>query len=135
MAFLVVRVRRWRSRWAMGVAAGLIIHACAMTDAAAQAQSRADEIAAKQAEKATRLQPYEPTRIEQALSKVERRFTDPPRWSVTFDSVYAGARGGVTRERQAEAAVLSEEYTTRATSVARRRVALAGYRLADLLIQ
>lgn len=55
--------------------------------------------------------------------------------SLAIDSVYAGARGGVTRERQAEAAVLSEEYTTRATSVARRRVALAGYRLADLLIR
>ena len=93
MAAFVVRVRRWRSRFASGVAIWLIVLAGAATGAAAQT-SRADEIAAKQAEKAAHLEPYVPSRIELALSKVERRFVDPPPWSVTFDSVYAG--GGMT---------------------------------------
>ena len=94
MAVCVVRVRRWRSRVASGVAVGLIVHAGAVTAASAQTSSRAEEIAAKQAEKATRLEPYVPSRLELALSRVERRFVDPPPWSVTFDSVYAG--GGMT---------------------------------------
>jgi hypothetical protein len=94
MADHTVHIWKGRWRWTTGVVTGLIVHACAVTGAAAQAQSRADEIAAKQAEKATRLQPYEPSRIEQVFSRVERRFTEPPPWAVSFESVYAG--GGMT---------------------------------------
>lgn len=62
----------------------------------AQAQeTRAEEIAAKQKEKAEKLAPYQPTRFEQVMTRLEESFASPPSgFYPTIGSVYPG--GGFT---------------------------------------
>jgi hypothetical protein len=62
----------------------------------AQAQeTRADEIAAKQKEKAGRLAPYEPSRFERVMTRLEENLASPPNgFYPTIGSVYSG--GGFT---------------------------------------
>ena len=54
---------------------------------AAGQQSRADEIAQRQAEKSTRLAPNRPTGAERALDWFEAHFTDPTTLYLTFGGV------------------------------------------------
>jgi hypothetical protein len=61
------------TRW---LTAGLIVIASTMP-ASAQ-DSRAEEIAAKQREKATRLAPYKPSKAETFLANLEESFASPP---------------------------------------------------------
>jgi Omp85 superfamily domain len=69
-----------------------------MSGVSAHAQSRADEMAKQQEEKAARAQPYEQKTTEMFLDQVEHGkwiLLAPPRgWYVTFGSVYQG--GGFT---------------------------------------
>ena len=125
MVVRVVHGRGWRWKCASTVGMALIVQAAAVSSAAAQPQSRAEEIAAKQAEKAKHLHPYEPTRIEQVFSRVERRFVDPPPWSVTFDSVYAG--GGLTGGLR-----FSRPYADRARWAATGLYSINQYKLVEL---
>jgi hypothetical protein len=55
---------------------------------AAGQQSRADEIAQRQAEKSTQLAPNTPTRTERALDWFEDHFTDPNTAYLTFGGIY-----------------------------------------------
>lgn len=56
--------------------------------AASAQQSRADEIAQRQAEKSTRLAPNTPTAAEHALDWFEDHFTDPTTLYLTFGGIY-----------------------------------------------
>ena len=66
--------------------------ACVLVPAAALAQdSRAEEIAAKQKEKAAKLHPYQPTGFEKVMARLEESFTSPPNgWYPAFGNVYPG---------------------------------------------
>jgi hypothetical protein len=58
-------------------------------------QSRAKEIAAKQEEKAKKLAPYQPSRFERVMTRLEENFASPPSgFYPTVGSVYPG--GGFT---------------------------------------
>ncbi|HUE88601.1 MAG TPA: BamA/TamA family outer membrane protein [Vicinamibacterales bacterium] len=64
------------------------------TPARAQ-ETRAEEIAARQREKAEKLAPYEPTRFERVMTRLEESFASPPSgFYPTLGSVYPG--GGFT---------------------------------------
>ena len=64
------------------------------TPAAAQ-DTRAEEIAKKQAEKAASLAPYQPTGFEKAMNRLEENFASPPNgFFPAFRSIYPG--GGLT---------------------------------------
>src|SRR5262245_27306025 len=53
--------------------------------------TREEEIAAEQAEKATHLTPRVPTRVEELLGRVRRSFTEQPKgFYPVFDSAYSG---------------------------------------------
>ena len=58
---------------------------------AARAQTRADELAAQQAEKNKRLAPNEPGFVERALNRFERNFNDPDTTYLTFGGLYPSA--------------------------------------------
>ena len=70
--------------------------ATALIAATAHAQeTRADIIAQAQAEKASHLAPYVPSKAEEVLSNIQRRFLgSPDGWYPWFDSAYSG--GGFT---------------------------------------
>ena len=53
-------------------------------------QTRAETIAAKQAEKAQRLHPYEPTAIERRIAAAQRALVEPPPVYAFIGSVYSG---------------------------------------------
>jgi hypothetical protein len=75
--------------------AGAVALAAALAPAPSRAQeTRTDEIARAQAEKAAQIQPYEASRAEQVLARMKERFLRPDRFFVVFDSVYGG--GGLT---------------------------------------
>lgn len=79
--------------------AGLVVLAFAVDvvrPAAARAQeTRAEKIAAQQREKAQKLAPYEPTRFERVMNRLEEGFVSPPSGLYpTLGSVYSG--GGFT---------------------------------------
>src|SRR5262245_26478105 len=57
-------------------------------------ESRTSELAAKQAEKAQRLEPYTPNIVEKVLLRLEQGRLDPPPVTASFDTVYSG--GGLT---------------------------------------
>ncbi len=65
--------------------------------------SRAEAIAAQQAEKSTRLSPNEPGRAERVLEWFEHHFTDPNTVYVTFGGIYpsAGLAPGIAWRRAA----------------------------------
>jgi hypothetical protein len=67
-----------------------------LTAAEARAQdTRAAEIARKQEEKAQNLQPYQPSRFEAVMNRIEESFASPPNgFYPAFGSVYPG--GGLT---------------------------------------
>jgi Omp85 superfamily domain len=68
-------------------------------------QTREEERAAAQAEKAKNLHPYEPTKIEQRIQRMERAFLNPPPVYAFIGSVYPGgflAVGPGYRGRYAE---------------------------------
>jgi hypothetical protein len=74
----------------------LLFSADAVQPQLARAQeTRAEEIAARQKEKAERLAPYEPTRFERVMTRLEQNFASPPSgFYPTLGSVYPG--GGFT---------------------------------------
>jgi hypothetical protein len=74
----------------------VLFAADAVWPAAARAQeTRAEEIAAKQREKAENLARYEPTRFERVMTRLEESFASPPSgFYPTLGSVYPG--GGFT---------------------------------------
>jgi hypothetical protein len=75
----------------------VVILACTLlVPAAAGAQdTRAEEIAAKQKEKAGKLQPYQPTGFEKVMARLEEGFVSPPSgWYPAFGSIYPG--GGLS---------------------------------------
>ena len=58
-------------------------------------ETRAEQIAAKQREKAQKLAPYQPNGFERAMTRLEANFASPPSgFFPAFDSVYSG--GGFT---------------------------------------
>ena len=60
-----------------------------------QQESRAEQIAAKQREKAQKLTPYEPSRFERVMTRLEQNLTSPPSgFYPTLGTVYPG--GGFT---------------------------------------
>ena len=75
-----------KNRYVLASALGLLLP----TMAAAQ-DSRAEEIAAKQREKAAKAHPYQPTRFEKVMGRLEESFTSPPNgWYPAFGNVYSG---------------------------------------------
>lgn len=75
-----------RTLCALALAAALFVPA-----AAAAQETRAEEIAAKQKEKAADLEPYKPTGAERFLTRLEENFASPPNgFYPTFGSVYPG---------------------------------------------
>ena len=62
----------------------------ALVPAALAQDTRAGEIAAKQAEKAKDLGPYQPNAVERILLRLERGRVNPPPFTVTFDTVHSG---------------------------------------------
>jgi hypothetical protein len=68
----------------------LLVLGCLRAAPALCQQTRADEIAAAQAEKATRLEPYAPTVIEQRIARVMKALTNTPTLYPFFGSVFPG---------------------------------------------
>lgn len=84
-----LRHSRWRS------AAYAVLAAVVLPGAAAAQETRAEEIARKQQEKAARLTTYEPGRFERIMDRLEQNFADPPSGIYpTAGRVYAG--GGLS---------------------------------------
>lgn len=70
----------------------IVASVLAISASAAEAQqSRAEEIAARQAEKSKRLRPNLPSRGERALEWFEEHFTDPNTVYATFGGIYPSA--------------------------------------------
>ena len=65
---------------------------CLIAPASALAQeTRAEEIGAKQKEKAAATKPYQPTAFERIMGRLEESFASPPNgWYPAFGSVYPG---------------------------------------------
>ena len=58
-------------------------------------ETRSEEIAAKQKEKAQKLEPYQPSRFERVMARLEENLASPPNgFFPAFGSVYPG--GGFT---------------------------------------
>lgn len=78
------------------IAACLFVAAALTWPASAAAQeTRTEEIEKKQAEKAANLQPYQPSKFEAIMNRIEENFASPPSgFYPAFDSVYPG--GGFT---------------------------------------
>jgi hypothetical protein len=82
--------RRHAAAWLVGA----IVTATAVAPAAAQ-ETREEEIAKKQQEKAAQLHPYQPTKFESVMNGLEQAFTSPPSgFYPAFGSIYPG--GGLT---------------------------------------
>ena len=64
--------------------------ACGVSTASAAQESRASEVAAKQAEKAQNLHPYQPGAVEKVLLRLEQGRLNPPAITVSFDTVHSG---------------------------------------------
>ena len=65
---------------------------CAAADAAAQENTRAAEIEAKQKEKAGKLAPYQPGRAERLLIRLEENFASPPNgFYPDIGKIYSGS--------------------------------------------
>jgi len=79
----------------LGLAVLLFAADAVQPNLAGAQETRAGEIAAKQKEKAERLGPYEPTRFERVMTRLEENFASPPSgFYPTLGSVYPG--GGFT---------------------------------------
>ena len=93
---LGVRERKGRLSRLRGAVWVLAVVWCASVAAPARAQeTRAAEIASKQEEKAANLQPYQPSRFEAVMNRLEQNFASPPDgFYPAFGSVYPG--GGLT---------------------------------------
>jgi hypothetical protein len=84
------RVRSFLTAWLTAVALAL-----ALAPPASAQDSRAEEIAAKQREKAARLAPYKPSKAEAFLVRLEENFASPPNgFYPELGSIYQG--GGFT---------------------------------------
>lgn len=89
-------------------------------------ETRADVIAEEQAEKATRLRPYEPSRAQRLITRGLRGFTaPPPGFYPTFGSIYSG--GGF-----ALGPGYRRYYGDRSTLDARGLYSIRSYKLAEL---
>jgi hypothetical protein len=77
------------------MAACLLVAGFCLPAAAAAQETRAEEIEKKQAEKAANLKPYEPSKFESIMNKLEESFASPPSgFYPALGSVYSG--GGFT---------------------------------------
>jgi hypothetical protein len=74
----------------------LVVSIALITGSPARAQeTRTEEVAKKQAEKAQEAKPYQPTRFEAIMTRLEESFTSPPSgFYPAFGSIYPG--GGFT---------------------------------------
>ena len=88
-------------------------------------ESRAGEIAAKQAEKAQHLQPYQPNVVEKVLLRIEQGRLDPPPVTFSFDTVYSG--GGITGDL-----IYRRHYADRSSWYARGAYSLLHYKLVEV---
>ncbi len=69
---------------------------CLPARAAAQEPTRAEEIEAKQREKAAKLEPYKPSRAERFLTRLEENFASPPNgFYPDFGKIYSGSGFGL----------------------------------------
>jgi hypothetical protein len=113
-----------RSKYACWLFAALFL-GFAPTRLAAQ-ETRAAAIAAAQAEKAQRLEPYQPSKAEDIVLNLKRQFLDTPNgFYPWFDSVYSG--GGFTM-----GAGYRHYYGDRTFGYARGLISLSAYKLIEV---
>lgn len=82
----VRRLFRARVAWALGIAGGMILPGSATAQ-----ETRTEEIAARQKEKAATSAPYQPSRFEVVMTRLEENFASPPNgFYPEVGRIYAG---------------------------------------------